>query len=127
MGLFDIATIRFWIDIFWLVWGVGTTAFVFIDRRNKVTQEAIVKLRTEVSQEVSTLRSDLDIRRRRVDETIEIMRSRLADTPTRIDLTRLNEVVSDVARVSNELRGTVHALQNTMQLINQHLMGGQHG
>jgi hypothetical protein len=74
--MIDYQAIRFWIDIAILGWGFSVSGFVIWDRRNKVTQEAIAKFRGDVSAQVDSLRSDLDLRRRRVDEHIESMKTR---------------------------------------------------
>ena len=50
------------------------------------------------------------------------LRARQADTPTRGDLAQLYQAINTVSAVATELRGTVSALQNTMQMINQHLL-----
>lgn len=120
--MFDYQAIRFWIDVAILGWAFSTSGFVIWDRRNKVTQEAIVKFRSEVSAEILGLRSDLDIRRRRVDDHMEELKKRLSETPTRIDLNRLYEAIGSVSKVADQLSGTVQSLQNTIQMINQHLL-----
>jgi multidrug efflux pump subunit AcrA (membrane-fusion protein) len=127
--MIDYQAIRFWIDIAILGWGFSVSGFVIWDRRNKVTQEAIAKFRGDVSAQVDSLRSDLDLRRRRVDEHIESMKTRLSETPTRVDLSRLYEAIGDVSEIANQLSGTVQSLQNTIHMINQHLLdkGNYHG
>jgi phosphoglycerate-specific signal transduction histidine kinase len=125
--------IRFWIDAAILAWAFGVSGFVIWDRRNKVTQEAINKLhqdttaavqtlRHEVAKELADMRLNFEDRRKHVDLAVAEMRTRQADTPTRGDLTELYQAINTVSALSTELRGTVHALQNTMQLINQHLL-----
>lgn len=125
--------IRFWIDVAILAWAFGVSGFVIWDRRNKVTQEAINKLhqdttaavqtlRQEVAKELADMRLNFEDRRKHVDLAVAEMRTRQADTPTRGDLTELYQAINTVSALSTELRGTVHALQNTMQLINQHLL-----
>lgn len=107
----DYQGIRFWIDIGMLAWAFMVSGFVIWDRRNKVTQEAIQTLKHEVAKE-----------RQHIDEALAHVRARQADTPTRSDLAQLYTAINEVSSVSIELRGTVHALQNTMQMINQHLL-----
>lgn len=134
MDALDLAKFRFWNDLFWICWSLLVSGFLLFDRRNKVTQEAIatmraelVTLKTESSAELAHLKADLDLRRRRVDENLEGMKLRLVDLPTRDDVGRLQSLIGEVAQLANELRGTVHSLQNTMQLINQHLLEQKHG
>jgi len=115
------------LDLFWLVWCLSLSGFVVSSRRDRVTPEELARMRAALSKEVSSLQTDLDQRRRRVDESIEMIKTRMSDVPTRGDLTRLHELIGEVAQLANELRGTVHSLQNTMQLINQHLLDTRHG
>lgn len=123
MDALDLAKFRFWNDLFWICWSLLVSGFLLFDRRNKVTQEAIATMRAELAH----LKEDLDQRRRRVDESMEGMKLRLVDLPTRDDVERLQSLIGEVAQLANELRGTVHSLQNTMQLINQHLLEQKHG
>lgn len=118
----DLALFSFWKDVVLLCWAVGVSGFVIWDRRNKVTQEAIVTLRHEVAKELADMRLNLESRRRHIDESIELMRARQADTPTRGDLADLYRAINSVSQVATELRGTVTALTNTMHMINQHLL-----
>lgn len=118
----DYQAIRFWIDIGILAWALMVSGFVIWDRRNKVTQEAIQTLKYEVAKELADMRMNLDVRRQHIDEALAHVRARQADTPTRSDLAQLYTAINEVSSVSIELRGTVHALQNTMQMINQHLL-----
>lgn len=120
--MFDYQAIRFWIDVAILGWAFSTSGFVIWDRRNKVTQDAIVKFRSEVDSQMSGLKAELETRRRRVDDHMENMRTRLSETPTRVDLSRLYEAIGNVSDVANQLQGTVNTLQNTMHMINQHLL-----
>lgn len=118
----DLALFSFWKDVVLLCWAVGVSGFVIWDRRNKVTQAAIVTLRHEVAKELADMRLNLESRRRHIDESIELMRARQADTPTRGDLADLYRAINSVSQVATELRGTVTALTNTMHMINQHLL-----
>lgn|GEM_PF-2420008 len=118
----DYQAIRFWIDIGMLAWAFMVSGFVIWDRRNKVTQEEIQTLKHEVAKELADMRMNLDVRRQHIDEALAHVRARQADTPTRSDLAQLYTAINEVSSVSIELRGTVHALQNTMQMINQHLL-----
>lgn len=118
----DFAAIRWWIDFGILGVVLLHSGFVFWDRRNKVSQEAVEKLRADLHSEITGLKADVERRRRRIDDEMGGIKTRLSDTPTLRDLSQLYEVVRDVAQVANELRGTVQSLQNTLQLINQHLL-----
>lgn len=118
----DYQAIRFWIDIGILAWAFAVSGFVIWDRRNKVTQEAISTLKHEVAKELADMRMNLDARRQHIDAALETMRARQSDTPTRGDLAQLYTAINEVSTVAVELRGTVHSLQNTMQMINQHLL-----
>lgn len=123
----DYSAVRFYLDLMILLLVSCHSGFTIWDRRNKVTQEAVTKLREDVHTEVEKLRADLDLRRRRIDESMDALREKLSDAPTRMDLTRLYEAIGDVSQLANELRGTVQSLQNTMHLINQHLLEKNHG
>lgn len=123
----DFVAIRWWIDFAMLLLLVATMGFTFWDRRNKVTQEAVSKLRSDLSQEIASMKSDIESRRRRIDDHFGEIRTRLSDTPTRLDLSRLYEAIGDVSQVANQLRGTVESLQGTISLINQHLLEQKHG
>jgi hypothetical protein len=79
-------------------------------------------LRHEVAKELADIRLNLEDRRKHVDLAVAEMRTRQADTPTRGDLAQLYQAINTVSAVATELRGTVSALQNTMQMINQHLL-----
>lgn len=118
----DLQLFAFWKDVALLCWAVGVSGFVVWDRRNKVTQEAIVTLRHEVAKELADMRMNLESRRRHIDDSIELIRTRQADTPTRGDLADLYRAINNVSEVATELRGTVSALTNTMHMINQHLL-----
>lgn len=118
----DLQLFAFWKDVALLCWAVGVSGFVVWDRRNKVTQEAIVTLRHEVAKELADVRMNLESRRRHIDDSIELIRTRQADTPTRGDLADLYRAINNVSEVATELRGTVSALTNTMHMINQHLL-----
>lgn len=118
----DLALFSFWKEVALLCWAVCLSGFLLWDRRNKVTQEAIVTLRHEVANELADMRLNLESRRRHIDESIELMRARQADTPTRGDLADLYRAINSVSQVATELRGTVTALTNTMHMINQHLL-----
>ncbi|MBN8516634.1 MAG: hypothetical protein J5X22_21005 [Candidatus Accumulibacter sp.] len=126
MGI-DFVAIRWWIDFAMLLLLIATMGFTFWDRRNKVTQEAVSKLRSDLYQEIASMKTDLETRRRRVDDHFGEIRTRLSDTPTRLDLSRLYEAISEVSQVANQLRGTVESLQGTISLINQHLLEQKHG
>jgi len=103
MDALDLAKFRFWNDLFWICWSLLVSGFLLFDRRNKVTQEAIATMRAELAH----LKEDLDLRRRRVDESMEGMKLRLVDLPTRDDVGRLQSLIGEVAQLANELRGTV--------------------
>lgn len=118
----DYQAIRFWIDIGILAWAFTVSGFVIWDRRNKVTQEAVVTLRHEVAKELADIKANLETRRARVDESLEAMRARLSETPTRMDLTQLYKAIGEVSQVATELRGTVHSVEATLHMINQHLL-----
>lgn len=118
----DLQLFAFWKDVALLCWAVGVSGFVIWDRRNKVTQDAIVSLRHEVAKELADMRMNLESRRRHIDDSIELIRTRQADTPTRGDLADLYRAINNVSEVATELRGTVAALTNTMHMINQHLL-----
>lgn len=118
----DLQLFAFWKDVALLCWAVGVSGFVVWDRRNKVTQEAIVTLRHEVAKELADMRMNLESRRRHIDDSIELIRTRQADTPTRGDLADLYRAINNVSEVATELRGTVSALTNTIHMINQHLL-----
>jgi hypothetical protein len=118
----DYQAIRFWIDIGILAWAFTVSGFVIWDRRNKVTQEAVVTLRHEVAKELADIKANLETRRARVDESLETMRARLSETPTRMDLTQLYKAIGEVSQVATELRGTVHSVEATLHMINQHLL-----
>ncbi|MER2545907.1 MAG: hypothetical protein ABTS16_21140 [Candidatus Accumulibacter phosphatis] len=129
----ELTMIRNWIDFSLLIVVTCHTGFTIWDRRNKVTQEAIVQLRSTVNADIGALRSaintefaavraDLEGRRRRVDDHMQDMRTRISDTPTRVDLARLYEAIGNVSDIANQLSGTVHSLQNTIQMINQYLL-----
>lgn len=122
----DFVAIRWWIDFGLVLLVVATQGFNFWDRRNKVTQEAVAKLRGDFMQELAVLKIDLETRRRRIDDHLEGVKTRLSDTPTRPDLARLHEAIGDVSQVANQLRGTVESLQGTISLINQHLLEQRH-
>lgn len=118
----DYQAVRFWIDMAIMLWMFMVSGFVIWDRRNKVTQDAIQTLRHEVAKELADLKLHLDTRRLHVDEALSTMRTRQSDTPTRGDIAQLYAAINGVSAISVELRGTVHALQNTMQMLNQHLL-----
>ncbi len=129
----DYNAIRFWIDLGILLWAFFVSGLVIWDRRNKVTQDAVKKLhedttaavqtlRHEIAKELADMRIKTEDRRKHVDSIVQEMRARQADTPTRGDLAQLYQAINTVSAVATELRGTVSALQNTMQMINQHLL-----
>lgn len=129
----DYNAIRFWIDLGILLWAFFVSGLVIWDRRNKVTQDAVKKLhedttaavqtlRHEIAKELADMRIKTEDRRKHVDSIVQEMRARQADTPTRGDLAQLYQAINTVSAVATELRGTVSALQNTMQIINQHLL-----
>jgi lipopolysaccharide biosynthesis regulator YciM len=122
----DFVETRWWIDFGLVLLVAASQGFNFWDRRNKVTQEAVAKLRSDFMQELNVLKSDLETRRRRIDDHLEGVKTRLSDTPTRLDLSRLYEAIGDVSQVANQLRGTVESLQGTISLINQHLLEQRH-
>ena len=122
----DFVETRWWIDFGLVLRVAASQGFNFWDRRNKVTQEAVAKLRSDFMQELNVLKSDLETRRRRIDDHLEGVKTRLSDTPTRLDLSRLYEAIGDVSQVANQLRGTVESLQGTISLINQHLLEQRH-
>lgn len=122
----DFVETRWWIDFGLVLLVAASQGFNFWDRRNKVTQEAVAKLRSDFMQELAMLKSDIDARRRRIDDHLEGVKTRLSDTPTRLDLSRLYEAIGDVSQVANQLRGTVESLQGTISLINQHLLEQRH-
>jgi hypothetical protein len=129
----DYNAIRFWIDLGILLWAFFVSGLVIWDRRNKVTQDAVKQLhedttaavqtmRHEIAKELADMRIKTEDRRKHVDSIVQEMRARQADTPTRGDLAQLYQAINTVSAVATELRGTVSALQNTMQMINQHLL-----
>ena len=129
----DYQAIRFWLDVAMLTWAFSVSGFVIWDRRNKVTQDSIQELhkgtadivqtlRHEIAKELADLRMNIDGRRKAVDIMLDTVRSRQADSPTRADMGDLYRAINQVSTVSSELHGTVTALQNTMQMINQHLL-----
>ncbi|EXI72660.1 MAG TPA: hypothetical protein PK440_07735 [Candidatus Accumulibacter phosphatis] len=118
----DYQTIRFWIDMMTLLWALMVSGFVFWDRRNKVTQDAIKSLRVEVAKEIADVKMNLDARRAIVDETLQTLRVRLSETTTRADLAPVYSAISEVSEVATELRGTVAAISQTLHMINQHLL-----
>lgn len=123
----ELHLVRTWIDFLILIVVGCHTGFTLWDRRNKVTQDVIAELRIDVSNKVSSLQGDLEIRRRRVDESLEILKSRVAEVPTRDDVIRLHDLIHENSQISSELRGAVQSVQNTVQMINQHLLERSHG
>ncbi len=123
----DLPLIKIWIEFLILVVASCSTGFSIWDRRNQVTQKVVDELREDVSSQVSALRSDIERRRQHVDETLESLKSRVADVPTREDIVRLQDVIHENSQISSELRGAVQAVQNTVQMINQHLLERSHG
>ncbi len=115
--LADLPMIRTVIDFLILIVVGCHAGFTLWDRRNKVTQDVIEGLRSEVDEKVSALRSDLDLRRRRVDDTIEGLKSRVSDVPTHKDIGALYESINTLASTVNQLGGETKMQSDLLRML----------
>ncbi len=113
----DLPMVRIVIDFLVLIVVACHAGFTLWDRRNKVTQDVIAGLRTEVSEQVSDLRGDLELRRRRVDETIEVLRSRVSDVPSHKDVAALYESINTLATTVNQLVGETKMQSDLLRML----------
>lgn len=113
----DLPLVRTIIDFLVLIVVACHAGFNLWDRRNKVTQEVIAALRAEVSEQLSELRGDLELRRRRVDENLEGLHRRVSDVPSHKDVASLYESINTLATTVNQLVGETKMQSDLLRML----------
>lgn len=119
------AALRYWLDVasvLGILWGCACSVWWILDRRNRVTQSAMNEMRAQHTAAVNKLAEDIALRRRVIDEDIRTLRETVGQAPTRADLERVCDAISQLSETAHKLCGTVHALDGAVTMINQHLL-----
>ncbi|GAB2182659.1 hypothetical protein DLREEDagrD3_28820 [Denitratisoma sp. agr-D3] len=107
---------------FLLTWGVAL--YMYLANKNKVTNERITKLETDLGARVQKLDEDVDGRLDDYGNRITALEESDEHGPTHHDLGKLHEKVNEVDGQFKELRGEVKGIRNLLDTIHRHLMQG---
>ena len=106
-------TMRLAFDVLqFLLWG-GTSFYVYISNKNRVTNDRITALET-----------DLDARLEGQSVRVAKLEEAAEHAPTHGDLGELHKRVTEVGGEVKLLRGEFHGAKHVLDVIHNHLMNG---
>lgn len=107
---------------FLLTWGVAL--YMYLANKNKVTNERISSLETNMNAKIKKLDDDVTDELIGQGNRITSLEGGVEHGPTHHDLGLLHEKINDVDGQFKELRGEVRGVKNLLDTIHQHLMRG---
>lgn len=107
---------------FVLTWGLAL--YMYLANKNKVTNERISSLETNMNAKIQKLDDDVTEELTEQGNRITSLEGGVEHGPTHHDLGLLHEKINDVDGQFKELRGEVRGVKNLLDTIHQHLMRG---
>lgn len=95
-----------------LLWA-GTSFYVYMSNKNKVTNDRIAELE-----------KDVDARAQEHGQRIARLEQRVKTSPTHDDLSKLHEKINEVSACVNRLEGEFSGASHTLALIHDYLLNG---
>jgi hypothetical protein len=105
----DYSAWRFWFDVLQLIGVLFIGVYTWIVNRSKANRTAIDRVDARVS---------------RVQDRVTLLENDVRHLPDHDDLGAIHDKVNTVASGMSHIQGELHAINRTLNLINEHLLNG---
>lgn len=98
--------------------------YVYMSNKDKVTNDRITQMEQDFNKRLSDISKEMDSKLDRDAERIAKIEAKAEMAPTHQDFGDVHDKINDVAECAKRTEGTVTAIQQQLQLINEHLLRG---
>ncbi|ASP37865.1 hypothetical protein CHH28_03880 [Bacterioplanes sanyensis] len=107
----DYRALKFWFDIAQLAVLALFATYTWMLSRYKANESSIVKTKEQ-----------LTLSMQKIDERVAHLEAELAHAPSHEDMTVLHSRINEAAQKLTSVQGELKQMNNTMQLMHQHLL-----